>query len=626
MRIETDLAESPRRPRRIIVVGAGLAGTATAIRLLRFATEPVEIVLLERQKEHRHAGVAYHAAGNPWNHIFNIQAGRMSAFREDVDDFLNWANGEADRSAWPPQWREVTFFESDPAPRRIYADYLGQRLAEAATEAGDGVVLLEADGEMVDLTPSADGIRAVIENLSWSGGPGLESTTVDADHIILATGPELRHPRYAQAVLDHPSYIRRAYTGEAVERIRTLPPRAVVAIIGTLLSAYDFAALLLRQGHTGAIYMISPSNSTPGTYPADHQHGVLAVPPPIIDVEQGRAALARQLEAEWVRACRFVAEQHPEVHAAVISERVAKAWEAYLPDIFQNISAADLQFLLDKYGSRLATLRVSAMAYTTAVVDAAHRVSGQVQVVTGRVTDLRPLEQDRLLLTLSGDGPHRTLAADLVISNFGREFDYAAVTSRLWQCLLDNGLAVPHRKTRRGVEVDRFGALLMADGRKSGAISAVGAPREGDEIVRHGRLGAFSFNLATIKNHSVSVAAEVLRKLESRYASLPDSASSPPLESAWAELVSLEVQRLAARQWRTRVEYQAQLEAKLREASGQSDIGTWLAAINRAAVDCLTDLSVTPRELRAQLMLDLRPATPDSSTLRAPDAGSNRRV
>ncbi|MEV6558161.1 FAD/NAD(P)-binding protein [Nocardia sp. NPDC051756] len=50
--------KSPQRSRRIVVVGAGLAGTATAIRLLRFATEPVDIVLLERQMEHRHAGVA----------------------------------------------------------------------------------------------------------------------------------------------------------------------------------------------------------------------------------------------------------------------------------------------------------------------------------------------------------------------------------------------------------------------------------------------------------------------------------------------------------------------------------------------------------------------------------------
>ncbi|MEV6558160.1 FAD/NAD(P)-binding protein [Nocardia sp. NPDC051756] len=555
------------------------------------------------------------ASHNPWSHVFNIQAGRMSAFREDVDDFLNWANHEADRSAWSMEWRDVEFFESDPAPRRLYADYLGQRLREAAAEACDGVVLREANGEMVDLVPSADGVTAVIENLSWSGNePGPGSAALDADHVILATGPELRHPRYAAAVLDHPSYIRLPYTGDGVERVRSLPPQAVVAIIGTMLSAYDFASLLLRQGHVGTIYMISPSSRTPGTYPPDHQHGVLDIPPPLIDVERGSATLAGQLEAEWLRACLFVVRQHPEVHPAVIAERVAKSWEAHLPELIQKISGEDLRTLLEKYGSRIATLRVSAMSYTTDLVDSAYRMSGQVQIITGRVTDLSPLEQDRLSLTVSVGGSHRTVEADLVISNFGREFDYTEVTSRLWQRLLVSGLAVPHRKTRRGVEVDGFGTLLMADGRKFGAISAVGAPREGDEIVRHGRIGAFGFNLATIKNHSVSVAADVLRNLESRYDSrepCPDSTPTPPLSSAWAQLVSLEIQRLAARRRQSRAEYQVQLDRKLREFAGQADIRTWLSAINRAAVDCLTEVSVTPRELRAQLMLDHQSATPD---------------
>jgi uncharacterized NAD(P)/FAD-binding protein YdhS len=104
--------------RRIVIAGAGLAGTATAIRLLQFAREPVQIVLIERRAEYRNAGPAYHREGNHWHHVFNIQAGRMSMFREDVDDFVNWANHEADRTGWPPQWRDFTFTESGPSPRR----------------------------------------------------------------------------------------------------------------------------------------------------------------------------------------------------------------------------------------------------------------------------------------------------------------------------------------------------------------------------------------------------------------------------------------------------------------------------------------------------------------------------
>ena len=68
----------------VLVVGSGLAGTATAIRLLQFARTPVNVVLLERNPSYRFGGVAYSAHGAGWDHLFNIQAGRMSVFREDV--------------------------------------------------------------------------------------------------------------------------------------------------------------------------------------------------------------------------------------------------------------------------------------------------------------------------------------------------------------------------------------------------------------------------------------------------------------------------------------------------------------------------------------------------------------
>ena len=96
------------RSRRVVIVGAGLGGTATAIRLLQFAREPAEIVLIERRVGYRNAGPAYDRESNHWHHVFNIQAGRMSAFREDVDDFVNWANHEADRDGWPAEWRDFT--------------------------------------------------------------------------------------------------------------------------------------------------------------------------------------------------------------------------------------------------------------------------------------------------------------------------------------------------------------------------------------------------------------------------------------------------------------------------------------------------------------------------------------
>ncbi|MEJ2854041.1 MULTISPECIES: FAD/NAD(P)-binding protein [unclassified Saccharothrix] len=567
--------------RRVVVVGAGLGGTATAIRLLQFAREPVEVVLVERRPEYRNAGVAYHRAGNHWHHVFNIQAGRMAVFREDVDDFVRWANHEADRTGWPEPWRDREFTESGPAPRRIYPDYLADRLAAAVREATPGATLAQVDGEVVDIELVGDRLRITVQD-------GDQRTPVTADHVVVATGLEKRRPVFAESVVDHPAFVRDPYSHHGIDRILALPPEAEVAVVGTLLSAYDSAALLLRRGHTGPIHMISRSGLTLRTYPSDHRHRVLTLPPPELraDVYEGRDALVQRVKAEWDRACAAVARDHPDVSPVVVTERVSKSWEPHLPEILRRVPSADLRALLDSYGSLLATLRVNAVAYTTEIVDAAMRDTGQITVTTGKVERVEDAGGGRLAVCTST----RTIEADLVISNFGRESDYARVDSALWSALLRKGMAVPHQRTGRGVEVDEHGTLLGADGRPAGPLSVIGSPREGDEIVRNGRTGAFTFNLAAIKNHSVGVAAAILRRLESCYDHRADAEVADP------EAVKTEVRRMAARTRAEREALSRQLDARVTHPAHRH-------AVNAAATDRLNDLSVTPRELRTNLGL-----------------------
>ena len=588
--------------RRVLIVGAGLAGTATAVRLLQFAREPVEIVLLERRGEYRHAGVAYHRESNHWNHVFNIQAGRMSAFREDVDDFIAWANHEADRSEWPPEWRDFTFTESGPAPRRIYPDYLSARLAQAAREAMDGVTLVEIDGEAVDLDVYADHVDVVLDR---------HPTTLRADHVVLATGLERKYPVFADAVMEHPSFVRHPYSPAGTERILGLPKNAVVAIVGTLLSAYDSVALLLRHGHTGKIHMISGSGLTLRTYPPDHRHRVIDVPPPqlIDDVYEGPETLVLRAKGEWERACRTVLREHPEISASVVSEHVAKAWEPYLPDILARIPSADLRALLDRYGSLLAILRVGVMSYTTELVEAAMAGGGPVVVTAGKIDAVRATDTGTLVVSVSGA---QHIEADLVISNFGRESNYERVDSALWANLLRKGIARAHRRTGRGVEVDGCGNLVDGTGLPSGPISVVGSPREGDEIVKNGRTGAFTFNLAAIKNHSVEVAASVLCRLESCYDTTAATfADAPELTEALSYSTMIEVRRMTARRRDQRLALTTHLEDSLRTIQAITT-RTGTAATDRAVRLAITevasaklkDISVTPRDLRTRLGLE----------------------
>jgi len=607
-----------RRP-RILIIGAGLAGTSTAIRLLQFARTPFEIVLLERRSDYRYAGVAYHRDGNPWDHVFNIQAGRMSAFREDVDDFVRWANHEADRQHWPAPWTDFEFVEHGPAPRRIYHDYLTDRMAEARREAYPGVELVEAEGEAVDLSVHADDVAATIRH---AAGTDTEHTsTLTADHVVLATGMELKWPAFAVDVLTHEAFIRHPYSTDGVRRLLAVPAQASVVIVGTVLSAYDSAALLLRQGHTGTIHLVSRSGSTPRAYPEHHQHGVVQLPIPasLLEPYRNRDEFLARVRAEWETACAAVHDEHPEIDQRIVTERVAKAWEPHLPVIIGRIPTDELRRLLNDFSTQIATLRVGAVQYTTSIVE--HAMSsgqGSVEVVVGKVEQVDPVGPDRLAVTIAGPTTRRVIMADQVVCNFGREADYTQVGSPLWKSLLARQLVTPHQRTGRGIEIDDRGTPLSPGGEPIIPLSAIGVMREGDEIVRNGRSGAFAFNLAAIKNHSIVVAAHVIERLElncdgaARRAAADHRRTLAAGEStrpAFEEAVSLETRRLATRRRDERRHLDDRLEAHIRSTNSfraiRADAHGHLmrTAVNQAAVKRLTDISVTPRQLRGQLRI-----------------------
>ncbi|MFF2040708.1 FAD/NAD(P)-binding protein [Kitasatospora sp. NPDC058170] len=619
---------------RVLIVGAGLAGTATAIRLLRFARRPLEIVLLERRADYRSAGIAYHRDGNPWDHVFNIQAGRMSVFREDVLDFIRWANLEADRSGWPAFWVDFEFVEQGPAPRRIFQDYLNDRLAEARREACPGVVLVEADGEAVDLEVLPSGIEVTVRQPGPGGAPDgrdPEPAVFPADHVVLATGLELKELPFAAEVLDHESFVRDPYSAAAIRKLEGLPAEADVAIVGSVLSAYDSAGLLLRQGHSGRIHLISKTGTMFRTYPGGHEHEVLQLPCPraLLEPYRNREEFLARVRAEWESACSAVVRDHPGIDRTVVAERVAKAWEPHLPEAIERIPSEELRCLLDEFGTAIAALRVGAVEYTMAVIErAVHPVDGPVRLVVGKVEGIAPTESGRLRVSIGSPGEKCAVEADLVVSNVGRESDYSRVGGPLWRNLLRRGTAVPHERTGRGLEVDGQGVLLRADGEPVGPVFTVGVLREGDEIVRNGRTGAFTFNLAAIKNQSIAVAARVIEQLE-----LPDEGLDRDIaefhghvsnmeEAAlveFEEAVVLEVWRLAARARSEREVLDSRLEARIRSLGGISvppaDASRrdrlMRAVVGRAAVERLTDVSVTPRQLRRQLGLENADALED---------------
>ena len=108
-------------PTTLAVVGGGASGALVALHAL--ARPGVRVVLIEPRADVGR-GVAYstpHAA-----HRLNVPAGRMSAFPDAPDGFLDWL-----RAGPLPAATAATF-----APRALFGRYLAETLARAAAAPG----------------------------------------------------------------------------------------------------------------------------------------------------------------------------------------------------------------------------------------------------------------------------------------------------------------------------------------------------------------------------------------------------------------------------------------------------------------------------------------------------------
>ncbi len=88
----------------VAIIGAGFSGSLTAIHLLSDPDgdrPPLRVALIERELSAFGRGVAY---GTPCSrHLLNVPAGKMGAFPDRLDHFLEWLHSHpAERAADRP--------------------------------------------------------------------------------------------------------------------------------------------------------------------------------------------------------------------------------------------------------------------------------------------------------------------------------------------------------------------------------------------------------------------------------------------------------------------------------------------------------------------------------------------
>ncbi len=486
---------------RVVLIGGGFSGTLTAIRILDLVESGIDVVLIEKSAGNDYGGLAFGEVSCGWEHLLNIQAGRVSLFREEPDDFLNWANGhETSKTDWPARWRNFEFNPSSPVPRRVYGLYLRDRLALiTARRPGSRVRLIRDTAVNLAAAP-----ESVVVTLAGSAG---SRHTIKADFAILATGHwEAQVPAELRGVADPAGLIvTDPYSAAGREALLRTSPNARVTIVGTGLTSFDIILTLLSIGHEGPVTCVSRHGFEHRPYPRDHLHDI---PPPhgLIDFAMMHSASPDEFLSTFLRDFARVRRRFSDLPQTVRDERTWKVLEPIIAKFCQAAAPGLVKELLRMFKSAMVTSRIGTVEEIVAPIFE-QRKAGRLSTLTG---EIRSVVADQAAVTLDiarPDGRRHVQTADRVVLATGRITDLAMVGDQLWGNLCRSGYARPEPVTGFGVAADEKGRLRGLV--RTNRIFAVGPMRQGDELVRNGRTGAFVFSIGTLRNQAHQTALNV---------------------------------------------------------------------------------------------------------------------
>jgi len=233
-------------PPTIVIVGGGFSGSMTAAQLLRRASSQsskLRVVLVERQGAVGE-GLAY--GTRELCHLLNVPAGRMSAWPDRPNDFVEWTSA---------RYRPVE--PSEFLPRPWYGEYVRDTLLSTA----------DASADVAGLTVMFDEVRRIARRpasgwmVNFARGLSIPATAV-----VLAIGH--RPP---------PDPIGRLWSGPRNRFIAdpwrpfaagAVRPDHPIAILGSGLTAVDAVLSLAQEPRQMPITLISRRGLVPQSHAA----------------------------------------------------------------------------------------------------------------------------------------------------------------------------------------------------------------------------------------------------------------------------------------------------------------------------------------------------------------------
>jgi uncharacterized NAD(P)/FAD-binding protein YdhS len=223
----------------IAIIGGGFCGILTAIHLMQADNVFVHIHIVNKGNPIAR-GVAY--APNHTNLVLNVPNGKMSAFADFPDHYVNWLtdrskNGVIDKAV----------LAKDYSTREQYGEYLTSLWKSALKSKGNNILVSEYDDFADDLIEENQRLMVRLRH----------HPVLFVDKVILATGNEPpTTPDYLPGwLMDSERYISNPWKKTCIENVSSTGD---ILIIGNGLTMTDTVISLTESGFKGTIYTISP--------------------------------------------------------------------------------------------------------------------------------------------------------------------------------------------------------------------------------------------------------------------------------------------------------------------------------------------------------------------------------
>ncbi|CAM6111196.1 unnamed protein product [Calypogeia fissa] len=439
----------------IVIIGGGFTGSIAAVQLVRQATIPLRITLINHGSPVAR-GIAY--SSYRAEHLLNVPARNMSALAEDPDHFVNWLTKQSDYAQINIQQLRDEFM-----PRQLYGGYLQSILMEYVRTPSDdascsiirscSIDLVE--GEAVDIqlvgssrpaeadaTVQSDIATATVDptekglvaQVFLSNGRCLDS----ADKVLLATGNETPAdlPGTASSTVSHhPGWCANPWSDWPSK----LPPNgATIALLGTGLTAVDAIITLLAKNWTGTIRAIS-------------RHGLLPHSHFKKDELQSIASVAADFPPANVNLCALtlndlanMVEQHCErlrglgFSPAILVDKMRPITQK----IWQSWPLKDKREFMSRYAARWNILRHRIAPTLHTQIEAAIS-SGLLKVSAGSIQMVSACGDKLSIETCDQQGASHKVEASLVVNCTGPQTAFSKTRSYLLRNILRRGLIDP---------------------------------------------------------------------------------------------------------------------------------------------------------------------------------------